>query len=346
MDPALEARFGALEAQIAGAETNEEFDALEPALRKLRGDVWAALDREAAARPSGEPSHWWQRIFPAAPAEPDSSLERRTAQLVERFYQDKTRTHARALIRVAEKIQREVPGDWPVKAAAAYGGLAVGRSADDAVAYAEAVVRAVDDPDAIAAAILSGRPPDEAARRLRTLANDELPPVALLSPHADPPAFARALDAPPGVARSAALLAPLDAPHARAIIGALEDPRVAAAALLGGLSVDDARARAGRALDLPGAITAALVMSGRDPDEARALLSATRGSGSAEETLVAAGLLARRGLEESVAIIRHVQGELTGSWETEAQVIAGAILSGSASDPTARASFLIPGLFR
>jgi hypothetical protein len=400
----LEQRIAALEAKLQDAEKDIEWDALEPELRTLRADVYEAVKADEAALGGARSSYakqfgWWDYVNPFDASardrykstvsrkqfelEQEKGLSHRLAAITARFYADKTRAFARELIRIAEKVQREVHGSWSLKAGAAFGGAVTEVGGDAAIERAKAVTKAlggryVDEACTVAAAILSGMAADRAAEALDELSDalgrDELTGkilgAALLSGRPDAVPFVRdfrrktggrAYDAD-AILLGAALLSKLDVDAAydrlveleRVMPGSPEQKaRLASAALIAGLDGPTAKRRAEAFIEEIGGdpesaatIASALLLAGADSaGEAKLLRSATRGTIEAEGTLVAAGILANRPIDEAVAFIAHVQQALTGTWESEAFVIAGGILAGDRSDAIAKASFVIPGLF-
>lgn len=394
----LEARLADIEAKLGEAETNEEWDQMEPELRKLRLDVWDAVEKDRAELSGAKAEmrrsfSWWDYVNPfdatarerykrtisqkRIELEQEQTLEERLAQLVARFYADKTREHARELIRIAEKVQREVPGDWPAKAGAAYGAIVTGASGDAAIAMADEVRRAIAgrpaaEWSAIGAALLRGE--GSAGTLSRILAGidaDELsgrvvgPALASGRGAEEAVSFVRAFrekqdgrafdsDA---ILLSAGLLSAQTAEAAHASLSALEqampgDPDqravLAAGAYLGDVDRDAARTRVERfgvEMDDASIVAALLFSNAEDTDDARMLKNAARGSEAAVATLVAAGLLADVAIDETVAFVQHVQQQLTGTWESEALVMAGGILAGERSTPRVKAAFLIADLF-
>lgn len=394
----LEERLSDIETRLADAETNEEWDRLEPELRKLRLAVWDAVEEDRADLAGAKEKmrrrfSWWSYINPfdatardryrdtvsrkKLELEQDQTLEERLAHVVARFYADKTRAHARELIRVAEKVQRDVPGDWPAKAGAAYGALVTGRGGDAAIATAEAVRRVLagrpaDEGSVIGAAILAGTDSTEKLARISdSLASDEIsgrllgPALASGRSVEDAVGFVkgfrekqngRAFDSD-AILAAAGLLGRRPVEESYTSLSALEtaapgEPtaraRLAAGAFLGNIGIERAKEGAERFTTHfdDSSIVAALLLSRTEDDkEARMLETAARGTEAAQAALISAGLLADAPIDETIAFVQHVQQQLTGTWESEALVMAGGILAKDRSTPLVKAAFLVPGLF-
>jgi hypothetical protein len=314
------ARVSAFEQKLASAESDAQWDALEPELRELERDLHSAvhtheLELSRAEEAFGQAHGALGRYNPfdtsaradyRAKVEPiarELELRRgdayRLHELSTRFYEDRTRKQAREFIRIAEKVQRAVVGTWEAKADAAAAAWLMGRSGEETIA-------AVD-----------------AARLASSSADDSALLASILGVEAT---------VGPGlslVERAAAIV---------------ERPR------------DEARDFAeavDRAIgDDGGAIAAAGIIAERSIEEtvsvARDVLDQVNGTPDAQRIIAAAAVLSMRTAEEAIAFAKHVQSALSGTWETEATVIAAGLLSrpGKMASATVRRAFLLPGLFR
>jgi hypothetical protein len=373
-------RIQDLARRLDNSESNVDFDALGPEIAAMEREIRREIDVDKLeVQKERHNQGVFARVFVAPPAQKQLASAEEAAwklhELKQKFTDDKMRVHARAFIRVASKVQRDVTGSWEDKALAASARWLNGHTGDAAIAAANASMAAGLDTDVSFAAQLAKKP----ASSLDASATGAglVHAAALYSGRADVDDVTSALAATGKLPASknardllvaAAVLSSSSPSTSAAILSAMsgalpgmwDGPEpILAAALLRGADPAAALAFARRCVTaLSGAegastiAAAALLAGATDVDAvvktARAIESAVAGTPAARASIAAAGILTHRDESEVIAFAKHVQSQLAGSWESEATIIAAGLLaspSTPASDDVKRA-FLLRGLVR
>ncbi len=356
------ARVAALEKDVQGVEQDADFDALGPrisdverALReRIREDEAAVqAQREAFQRGHGVFARFLsgsaRRQYQDTVGATEQDLERardgalRLHRVQARFYDDKMRAHARAFIRVANKVQRNVGGGWDERALAAAARWLSARTGDaviEAARRAQVEPAAGDGagraaaraPEVLLARLLSLEPPDALRARLAPLA---------AAVGADPLVLGAALLAGRSAADAAAVVDAMKVALAKA--GALgTDPAssslLCAAALLSAQPASSSAATVrAMANALPGMfdgaapVVAAAVLAGtpvRDALDFAARVSQALAGAEGTASVVAAGLVAGRSVDDVVATAGEIERGVAGTSGARAALAAAGVLAG------------------
>lgn len=280
-----ERRIATLEESMGRAESNKEWDAMEPELVALRRDIYESV-RDHRAELDRARSEYkktfgrWRHLNPfdseakrvwsstvsrkEFQLESDYGADGKAEALAIKFYLDKTRNHAREFIRIAEKIQRGVTGSWTDKARA------------------------------VVCAVLAGQSAEEGIERARHR-EDEVPAGAGRDRIAAAAAYAKK--------SNAEVEAYLDEAQQRLHGDREADSMITAAAILSGRSPEEAfivaeraRASAHGTWEAEAMIVSAVVLSPQSPDESIAFAKNVQhqltGSWESEAWIIAAGILA------------------------------------------------------
>ena len=370
-----DADFDALGSEIVDVEIalHRELESDVAAVERNKSEFQRGHNVFARAFSPSARSEWRQTVGDAEAALGDAREgELRLHQVKARFFDDKMRVHAREFIRVAHKVERDVTGGFEEKSAAAAGRWLAHKSGDDAIGDVDEFRSRhpdfADDSDAILAAVMSARWIDvdgdallsgAASLANRTDASAVL--AALRATHALPKAKADAR-----LIEAASLLSKASAQECAATLVAMSNstptmwdgpaPIVAATILTStkpdrALAFADEIAKAMAGAEGCAQIIAAGIVAGMHDDVeaiARAVSKSVAGTTAARSVIAAAGIIAHRNAEEIWAFAKHVQSQLPGSWESEADVIAAGLL-GSPSAPateTAKRAFFLPGVGR
>ena len=267
----------------------------------------------------------------------------RLHQLRGRFYDDKTRVHAREFIRIAEKVQKKVSGDWDEKALTAAAAWLAGSSGDDVITAHDAFHSAARTAPAIVqlAALLAGGAP--AAGFTKERAEALAARAAALAPLCQAPA--RFSDD----VLAAAVLCERSVDDVRAMLAALAargllpkdvvgKDAVCAAALLSKHTPSSAVALIGTLAgaltgtwDGPGLVIAAALLAGKDAafvvaHSARVVKALAGAEGTS--AVIAAGLLAGREADDVVSCARALTLSVTGTAPARIAITAAGVLSG------------------
>lgn len=404
-------RIGQLEKKLEHIEKDADWDALAPEIADVERALTAKLTAEQAALATQRSAFirghgMFARLFsPSARGEykdtvvaTESELDKtqggahRLHQLKAKFYDDKMRAHAREFIRVATKVQKNVGGDWEDKALTASARWLTGATGDEALDFVKAFRTATATssnaitPDVTLAGQLSLASPDAAARTAIALAAASGSPslagvtlaaaVYAMRGAGDARAVVTALagtgalpkgDDARALLCAAALLSKAPASSSAHVLAKMSgavsgmwdgaEPVIAAAMLMGIdplVAVDFANRAAKLLSGAEGAasIIAAGLMSRRSVEDtvatAKEIEGKVAGTLKARASIAAAGVLSGRPAGEVIAFAKHVQSQLAGTWESEATIICAGILGapGKAASDVVRRAFLLPGVVR
>lgn len=369
----LESAVAELERRADEIETDEAWDALEPDLVHLRHDVFEA--KVAARRAVEDAESKRSELGITSRLNPFDNERKRTARELEtrqraleeiavlyervqalrvRYWADRSQPFLRELVRRAEKIQRGVSAGWPAKAAAAAGALYAGLDGDAAIARANDLLEhpLAEDPHVLLAGFLGDRSPADAELFLAAAKRrgDAFLAAAWMVGDTsidDAASLVRVLDVPAPI-RRAAVASGRDKSAVDELTFALADrsPLVVAAAIACRRPADEVRNFLTERLDLEDVVAAHALFSDRAEDPAevdRRVRAVLRAAPEAEATIRGAALRSRLPSPRCVALVDHLQQRLTGSWTSEATVIAAALLADEGgSDPARRAAALDP----
>lgn len=349
----LAERLKSLEARMRDVEANQEWDALEPEIIRLRSAIFRELmsdkaELESERRNLRQELRWWDFVLrPSArdrwrntvsrkqiDVERDRTLEHRLDELMAKFYADKTRGHAREFIRVAEKIQREVLGGWDMKASAVVGGVLAGMDGTSAIDFVSGfrggLADRTNEAALSAASLVSGEAAEASADRATALG-----------------AALGDIGSGSGTIVGAALIAGIGTDETarttrqirEAFGGHGASAIIASGAILAGLSAREAIER-GRAISAEvdiastsgrARVIAAALLAGKTPEDVRTFVSEGKrvrpGTREEDAPIVAAGLLSNREPEAALALAARIPLLIHGTWEAATKITVAAILS-------------------
>jgi hypothetical protein len=347
---ALEAQADDAESDAAWRQVERSLALFDAAIFEARTEARRALDEaEGSASKLGvlgrlNPFSEARRTNADARDEAQARLDalsvqqRRAERLHERLAAFDVEPFLRELVLKADKIQRGVAGSWPTKAAAVALAIDEDLDADTAIAHATALLShsLAEDPRVFLAAAEFGRPIADAEKFLaRSEKKDPLLAAAFLLGEREPVEAAdlvREAELPAEVL-PAAIAANGDRADLEARHYAFADRTaiVRSVALLIEAPVEDVRAALDERSVLDDDVAAFCLWSQRSPADAalcaRRIRETARGDVESEDRIRRAAIASDRSAAACAAIVSALQQRFSGSWSSEAWIIAAALLN-------------------